>query len=387
MATTATTTTTTPKGLLPPGVSSTPSPYHMTFRLMKDQTELRRFTFLINPQQYSVKKPTNNTILQTLDGGFAQAFGRGLAQITIQGTTGSQTHITRSNVAMSGLEALQYLNTHIFDEYTDRQFMDPAHVYTLRFYNWSLDQYYSIIWQQGGLQLQQDVTHPIWWFYNMSFTVLDILPAPVHFKQKKLGSVLLQSLPSGVTTAATGGGSAVTASTDSITSTFSTNAVSTALNLRNQLAITSAQLMGMISGNNLGGLSQSELDILSGYPVPFIPNESLTSAQFPNYQQYTGSTMGVVNPPTTVVGLVKTTITPVLAAIGQASAGKVPYSYSNIVQALAAWRTMRTTISAAFNPPPTELLWLIGQVIQAFSGLAALQSVYTATPAGVTVPL
>lgn len=373
---------TTPPGLLPPGVSTTPSPYHMTFRLLKDGKQLRRFTFLINPQQYSVSEPVNNTVMQTLDGGFLQAFGRGLAMISLQGTTASQTHITRSNKAMSGLDALKYLHEHIFTEFTDGQFMDPAHTYELRFYNWSLDQYYSIVWNPKGFTLQQDVTHPIWWFYTIQLVVIDLLPMPKSFRQKSLGSVLLQSMPPSAFVGTNA------ASTDVALNTFSTNAVATAVGVRNALLVVGAQLLALIGGGSTAYLSKAEQGALAAHPLIVIPGQALTNAAFPSYQSLTGTPAQKVETPATVVGLVRTTITPVVGAIGQATAQKIPFTYADVIGALSNWTALRRLISAQYaSNPPTQLLGLMGQAIQGFSTLAALQNVYTATPAGPTMPL
>jgi len=374
--TVGTATTATPK----PGTTTLPSPYHMTFRVMKDGAEMRRFTFIINPQSYVFGGVTNNTAVQTLDGGFTNIFGRGLATLQIQGTTASQSHLTYQHTYMSGLQALQYLYDYIFAEFTDNQFQDPAHTYELRFYNWTLNHYFSVIFPTQGFQLQADITHPIWWYYTMNFVVIDILPAPTNFKQSPLGSAALENLPTNV--------AVTTQIVDPLLRAFSTEATGTALTYSNNLVIAKAQLLGLIGQGSTAGLSVQDQQTLAAYPVPYDPTSVLNTANYPSYQQYTGIPAQTTNDSSTVVGLLRTTVDPVVGALGQATQPVVSIPYTQIETGIQQWRQLRTTIYNQYSAaPPTQLLGLMGRVITGLSGLAALQGVYTPSATGLVLPL
>jgi hypothetical protein len=341
-----------------------PSPYHMTFRLMKNNREEYSWTFSINPQSYSFSDPVNTQILQTLAGGYADVLGRSIPLITIQGTTAQRLHSDHNGGVVDGITALQNFKHKVFNAFVDNQFLDKNNRYELRFYNWTLKQYYSVVFANNGVTLSQSVSQPVWWFYEISLACLNPLPAPADM-QVSAGSGTIPPPPAhGVKRV------------DTLDARYSVNAVQTSITLANTLMQAAANLEGLIAGTNISELPTTIQQLLNNQPVIPLPGQALTIANFPGISLYTGI-LGQTNNSSTILGLLNDTVFSLVGAIqAGSSTGVIPYPYSTLADIISEWKALNSTIEAAYSTPPTQLLYYVGQVIQALSGLAALTSVY-----------
>lgn len=348
-----------------------PEPYHMTFRLMKNGHEEYSWTFSINPQSYQYNDPVNTQVLQTLAGGYADVLGRGLPTIQLQGTTAQRLHSDHKGGVVDGITALKSLKQEVFDTFVDNQFLDDTNTYELRFYNWSIDQYYSVIFASNGFTLSETVSQPVWWYYDISLVCLKPLPAPSSLASSNTAAISSQAYAS------------VSQAQDSLQSRYGSNAASTATSISASLINAAAGLEGMVANGNVSLLPSNLQAALLSNPIVSLPGQALTAANFPGISSYIGSLNGN-NSDNTILGLLNNTVLGLVGAIQNGSGtGTIPYPYAQMTSIIAEWKSLYNNIYNDYvSAPPTQLLSYMLNIIQGLSGLAALESVYVPPSGG-----
>lgn len=343
-------------------------PYRLTFRLMQDSTQIYVYNFTINPQSYQVSLPNRIGIMQTLAGGFAQVFGPGLPTIQIQGTTGIQVHPDGLGGQIDGITSLQNMYENVYLNFTSRQFTDPTHTYELRFYNWTLEEYYNVVFSSNGFMIQQDTQHPIWYYYTINMTVLNTLPAPTHFTGPTNAGQYLSPLPPAPTP-------------DAILSQFTINGTNLVAKAATALGILMAQINYMLVQGNLAALSTAEQALLQIYPVPDLPPiYQLNNINYPGYAQYTGMP-GQFNSVNSLEYILDTYVRAIIGAnANPLTQGTVPLSLATIQSAISQLRNFMGTFESVYGTTvPSQFLNYCAQVMQQLSAVAA--AAYVLQPA------
>lgn len=98
----------------------------------------KNYKFLLNPESYSQQENGRVTVTQTKGGAFLEAFGAGIIEIQISGTTGYKNG---SNNAESGYTKFKELRDLIKSVYNNVK--DGSEIkYLLEFYNYTDNEYY-----------------------------------------------------------------------------------------------------------------------------------------------------------------------------------------------------------------------------------------------------
>ena len=117
----------------------------MQFVLVENGQYVQEWTFLIPPETYEQEEPARANIVRTAAGGYADLYGTDLPTLTIEGTTGYQIRRIVGGQEMDGYTYwLQFLQT-ISRLFVEQPLAQPNNVYELHLYNWTLQQYYSVI--------------------------------------------------------------------------------------------------------------------------------------------------------------------------------------------------------------------------------------------------
>jgi hypothetical protein len=128
------------------------------------------FTFGLRPEDLSQTEPMRLTVQQTLGGAWADAFDRGVASITLSGTTG-----WRGTSTQSGEDMFQYLRSTVFQAWADNRTQaisagqDPSSVQL--FLTDSLDSICALV-APKAFTLHRSKSSPLMMRYNIQLIVL-----------------------------------------------------------------------------------------------------------------------------------------------------------------------------------------------------------------------
>lgn len=132
--------------------------------------------FLPNPEELSIPEPVRFQLLQTAGGVYIDNFGRGIAQISLQGTTGWSLRSTSTGEA-DGVQQFKKLRNQVYRAYIDGDNTSAPDEYELRLHDVGLGDTYIVFPTQ--FQLSRSRTRPLLFQYNFQLVVIDVMPLSI----------------------------------------------------------------------------------------------------------------------------------------------------------------------------------------------------------------
>lgn len=114
--------------------------------------------FAVNPEDYTQSEPNKATITQTKGGAWIDAWGAGIVEITIKGTTGVKGHGNSIDVGYQRWKNLRNLIRSIYEAVTDGQEIKTDGL--IKFYNYTDNEYYYCYPTQNGIELYRSKSRP-----------------------------------------------------------------------------------------------------------------------------------------------------------------------------------------------------------------------------------
>lgn len=146
------------------------------FVLLRQGAYQASWTFFIPPESYEQSEPVRQQTIRTLEGGYSDLFGPDLPQITIEGTTGYDIRTLQNGNIIDGYSYwLQFLNT-IYRTFIDSSLLNPADQYELHFYNWTHQQYFSVM--PTACTWDMAIPENTVFYYNLELMALEPLLTP-----------------------------------------------------------------------------------------------------------------------------------------------------------------------------------------------------------------
>lgn len=117
----------------------------MQFVLVENGQYVSEWTFLIPPESYEQNEPVRANIVRTTAGGYSDLFGADLPTLNLEGTTGYEVRRIVGGQEVDGYQHwLDFLQT-IYRIFINQPLDNPDVAYELHLYNWTHQQYYSIM--------------------------------------------------------------------------------------------------------------------------------------------------------------------------------------------------------------------------------------------------
>ncbi len=133
---------------------------------MKLEWEGMEYMFAVNPDDYTQSEPNKATVTQTKGGAWIDAWGEGIKEITIKGTTGvggsSKTGTADGDIGYNRWKQLRNLIQHVYDSVEDGQ-----KVALMKFYNFTDKEFYYVYPAQGGIELYRSKSRPHIYQYTL----------------------------------------------------------------------------------------------------------------------------------------------------------------------------------------------------------------------------
>lgn len=123
------------------------------------------YKFNVNPQSISMTQPHRSSVIKTQSTYVIDDFNDDVQTIKISGTTGSSR-------GQKGEKAIMSLWTFLdaFSNQTPNYGQAPRE--PLEFYNHTENYAFAVVLEPNGYTINRDVSHPLWWYYEISFIVL-----------------------------------------------------------------------------------------------------------------------------------------------------------------------------------------------------------------------
>lgn len=112
--------------------------------------------FAVNPEDYTQSEPNKATITQTKGGAWIDAWGAGIVEITIKGTTGVKGNTNSIDVGYQRWKELRNLVRGVYEAVTDGEEIKDL----IQFYNFTDNEYYYCYPAQGGIELYRSKSRP-----------------------------------------------------------------------------------------------------------------------------------------------------------------------------------------------------------------------------------
>lgn len=140
------------------------------------------YQFAINPEDYTQSEPNKATITQTKGGAWIDAWGEGVKELTIKGTTGVYASRGTENVNPdAGYQRWKALRNMIQNAYDAVQ--DGEKVELMRFYNYTDNEYFYVYPAQGGIELYRSKARPLIYQYTLHLWAVRRLGEPEKQRQ------------------------------------------------------------------------------------------------------------------------------------------------------------------------------------------------------------
>lgn len=137
-----------------------------TLKRMEFEFKGQSYRFLLNPETYEQSEPGKMTITQTKGGAFVEAFGAGIIEITISGTTGFKNRTQQAESGYQKFKELRNLIKSVYDDVEDgREIKD-----LLKFYNYTDNEYY--LTYPDKFELSRSKSQPLLYKYNIHMYVI-----------------------------------------------------------------------------------------------------------------------------------------------------------------------------------------------------------------------
>lgn len=123
------------------------------------------YKFNINPQNISMSQPHRSSVIKTQSNYVIDDFNSDVQTIKISGTTGSSR-------GAKGEKAIMNLWTFLdsYENQTPNYGQSPRE--PLDFYNHTENYAFSTVLSPEGYTISRDVSHPLWWYYEINLIVL-----------------------------------------------------------------------------------------------------------------------------------------------------------------------------------------------------------------------
>lgn len=316
----------------------------MTFIIRRDGTDLKSWTFLINPDTYIQTEPIRANVIQTLGGGYIDAFGRGLTTIRISGTSGWRLRfVTGSSYGVTdGWQYWQDFLENVYRYFIDKTNEDDKHTYELRFYNWMDKEYWAVYFADNLQWRRQAPQDSLWRRFDFTLTCLYPLSQPSDpSKIQIVGQTVINK--------------------DDKTMSAVVDIQSQLLNIGNQLYIKESIIKQLIALNKISVLNIYEQQHVKtyGYYDIIEPNEELTNYNFPGIQKYTGKLGESKHPAGTVLDLIDNGVVPLAWSITLYLENKtelINMPYSSVISLSKNLYNLAQTLSEKYSPPPKYLI-------------------------------
>lgn len=120
----------------------------------------KSYYFSLNPEEYQQSEPSKATITQTKGGGFVDAFGAGLVEFSMKGTTGFKNGTKQNNNGFTKFKELRDLIRSVYEDAEVSQTPDK-----LKFLNYT-DEEYWIVYPER-FQLSRSKSRPLLYQYDI----------------------------------------------------------------------------------------------------------------------------------------------------------------------------------------------------------------------------
>lgn len=131
-------------------------------KLVFNGTEVK---FAVNPEEYTQSEPNKATITQTKGGAWIDAWGAGIVEISIKGTTGVRGTGTSIDTGYNRWKELRGLIRKVYESVDDGQ--EITDDLLIKFYNYTDNEYYYCYPAQSGIELYRSKSRPHIYQYNI----------------------------------------------------------------------------------------------------------------------------------------------------------------------------------------------------------------------------
>lgn len=137
-----------------------------TVKRMEFEFHGKSYKFTINPDTYSQKEPNRVNVTQTKGGAFVEAFGAGLPEITISGTTGFKVGTENPETGFEKFKELKALIKSVYSSVQDGSEITES----LFFYNYTDEEYWATY--PDSFELTRSKTQPLLYHYSIHLICL-----------------------------------------------------------------------------------------------------------------------------------------------------------------------------------------------------------------------
>lgn len=130
--------------------------------------------FAVNPEDYTQSEPNRATLTQTKGGAWIDAWGGGIRELTIKGTTGVKGTGNSIDTGYNRWKELRNLIRSVYDSVTDGQEIENL----IKFYNYTDNEYFYCYPAQGGIELYRSKSRPHIYQYTIHLWVIRKLGEP-----------------------------------------------------------------------------------------------------------------------------------------------------------------------------------------------------------------
>lgn len=137
-----------------------------TVKRMEFEFHGKSYKFTINPDTYSQKEPNRVNVTQTKGGAFVEAFGAGLPEITISGTTGFKVGTENPETGFEKFKELKELIKSVYSSVQDGSEITES----LFFYNYTDEEYWATY--PDSFELTRSKSQPLLYHYSIHLICL-----------------------------------------------------------------------------------------------------------------------------------------------------------------------------------------------------------------------
>ena len=134
-----------------------------TLKRMKLSYKGTTVKFAVNPEDYTQTIPNRVTVTQTKGGAWLDAWGAGIVEFTIKGTTGVKGTSTNIDTGYQRWRTLRTLFAEVFQAITDGEEVKDL----ISLYNYTDNEYWYCFPSQSGIELYRSKSRPHMYQYTL----------------------------------------------------------------------------------------------------------------------------------------------------------------------------------------------------------------------------
>ncbi len=134
-------------------------------------------SFQINPEDYTQNEPNKASITQTRGGAWIDAWGAGIVEITLKGTTGFKGTGTSGDTGYNRWKELRGLFRSVYESVIDGESMESKED-LIQFYNFTDNEFWLCYPSQGGIELLRSKSRPNIYQYTINLWALRRMGQP-----------------------------------------------------------------------------------------------------------------------------------------------------------------------------------------------------------------